>query len=365
MSFTPLPNEISAIGINPEGDESPIPISGIAKTTIQTLAANTQWDSGWMDYFGNTSVRFSLSSDKPGSYAVYYSDDQNTAITFMGNQVNYDPDQVKPFQGALAPKGRFFKFVYMNGPAAQNEFFLEIRFEGVSQPTLRSVGADIGSSNLALVTNGPISATDGSLYGQIGRIGDALKVNVTNSVGTIKIDQTSLDALENINVSVSQASLDALENITVMGTVGINNFPASPSTSTLQTAGNTSLSNIDTDLGTLTDVALTDPTASGSVIAALKGILAQGAATTSNTGLTNTAAANLATTVLNANLSRKGYTINSISGTILIKEGTGASATSYSGRIVTNGYWEGNRDWKGPVTVFSTAAGSIAVVERT
>lgn len=47
-----------------------------------------------------------------------------------------------------------------------------------------------------------------------------------------------------------------------------------------------------------------------------------------------------ATTVLDANANRKGATFFSVSGTILIKLGTGASSTSFTARLVTNGYYE-------------------------
>lgn len=46
------------------------------------------------------------------------------------------------------------------------------------------------------------------------------------------------------------------------------------------------------------------------------------------------------TTVLDANANRKGATFFSVSGTILIKLGTGASSTSFTARLVTNGYYE-------------------------
>lgn len=68
------------------------------------------------------------------------------------------------------------------------------------------------------------------------------------------------------------------------------------------------------------------------------------------------------TTVLAANANRKGATFNSVSGTILLKLGTGASATSYSARLVTNAYYElPNPTYTGVITAIG--AGTLLVTE--
>jgi hypothetical protein len=74
--------------------------------------------------------------------------------------------------------------------------------------------------------------------------------------------------------------------VPVSGSVSVSNFPATQAisaaalplptgaaTSALQTTGNTSLGNIDTNIGAVANAAVTNPASSGSVIALLKGLL--------------------------------------------------------------------------------------------
>lgn len=69
------------------------------------------------------------------------------------------------------------------------------------------------------------------------------------------------------------------------------------------------------------------------------------------------------TTVLAANANRKGAKFTSVTGTILLKYGTGASTSSYTERIVTNGSHElaGPEPYKGVVTAIG--AGTLNVTE--
>lgn len=108
---------------------------------------------------------------------------------------------------------------------------------------------------------------------------------------------------------------------------------------------------INTDQGTISDAQATNSTSSWGEIALLKGIMqrpATGTSTTVTIGAT-------VTTLLAANANRKGATIFSSNGTALILLGSGASASVYSTRIITNGYYEVPFGYTGIITAFTNA----------
>lgn len=135
-------------GENPQGQRVPLPVSGIAASTTNTLGPGETWASDIIQYNGNDAVLFAIQSDVAGSYNVeYYSG--TTKLPFMGNTTNFDPAVTQAFQGALAGKGDGFRLVYTNGPEAQGSFFCEIRFAESIQPTFRSVAVPVSGTNLA------------------------------------------------------------------------------------------------------------------------------------------------------------------------------------------------------------------------
>lgn len=357
-----------AQGRSPQGDSVAIPVAGIAATSQVPLAANASWDTGWLNYQGANSVHFAISSDAPGTYAVMYSLDGTTEALFQPGTVPYIPNVVQPFQGALQRKGRFFRFIYTNGPTAQTAFYCEINFGNAVQPTLRSLGATPADTNLAMVTSSALYAKDGNgSYALITQTGGALNVKVTNPASaTVKIDQTSLDALENITVKVDQTSLDALENITVMGTVGVNNLPADPATGARQATANTSLANIDGDLGAVADAAVNNPASPGSVIALLKGILTKLIGTSSAASQSLVTALVTGNQALPANPNRKNVVIlNQTSAAVGIYYGT--ATTARIARLNSIGmFWEMNPElYTGIITVKAESGTPILEITET
>lgn len=204
--------------------------------------------------------------------------------------------------------------------------------------------------------------------------------------GTITINSipagTNLIGAVNVNNSLNISNFPSVQpisdnngSITVDGTISfsnttinIGNFPASQTISATSlplptgasTSANQSLTNAG--IGAVTDTYITDPTTSASIIALLKGLLYEtpGQATASSTTTINLVA-NTSTTIAAVNTLRKGMSIFSTSGTILILYGTGASTTLYSTRIITNGYCELPFYYSGIVTAYATSASSINV----
>lgn len=135
--------------------------------------------------------------------------------------------------------------------------------------------------------------------------------------------------------------------------VQLNN--PSSATSANQVTGNTAL-------GLPTDTMVTDATASGSIIALLKGILQESVAQASSASFTAyNLTANVATTVA-ASTTGKGRIVSSVSGTILVGVGFTATANNWSYRVVTNGTIEIKPEWAAlSLSLFSTAASTVNV----
>lgn len=144
-------------------------------------------------------------------------------------------------------------------------------------------------------------------------------------------------------------------------------LPAGAATSVLQTTGNASLANIDTDLGSISDAAVTNPANNGSVIAVLKGILGSqiGYSTVATQTTVNASTAGVQALAANANR-KNAFITNTTSVSVSIYYGTSTTA-----RVATltsiGSYWEMNPDlYRGAITVKS-ASGTplLEIVETT
>jgi hypothetical protein len=89
--------------------------------------------------------------------------------------------------------------------------------------------------------------------------------------------------------------------------------------------------------------------------------------TTANSSVTQVPASVTVVTLQAANASRKGLTVANISTSVLyIKLGSGASTSSLTARVASNGYYEVPFGWTGIVTgVWVTANGNAYVTELT
>lgn len=144
----------------------------------------------------------------------------------------------------------------------------------------------------------------------------------------------------------------------VSGSVNVGNFPTTQalpdgaSTSALQSA-------LNSLIGALNNPQATNSTGAWSNIALLKGIL-QRPSNGVTTSITTTAASSV---VLAANANRKGATIFSVSGTILITLGGTSTANAFTARLITNGYYEIPFGYTGAISAMG--AGTISVTELT
>jgi len=193
---------------------------------------------------------------------------------------------------------------------------------------------------------------------------------ISNDVGN-PIPVSGTVAISNPVNTVSVSNFPATQPVS--GTVTISNPTAATDVSTLakESGGNlasilTQLQAINADQGTPSDAAATSVTGSQSEISLLKAIfnlltnLQQRPAT--GTTVSNTTLATT-TTVLAANPLRKGATMFSVTGTILVLLGSGASATVFTARLITNGYYEVPFGYTGIITAIG--AGTLLVTELT
>lgn len=313
---------ISTKGVNPQGSPVSLPVSGQRVVASSTLAANEVWDSGWLSVEGFESVLYVIRSDAPsatGGVTIDYSNDNGTTVIAAGIARTYS-QQPNLFQSALVPKGRFIRLNYKNGSTAQTSFYLEIRLSTATvQNTMSSLNVPTTDTNLASVVKGPIEMKDSAngSYDQVYRTGNSMNVNITGGA-------------------------------------------PSTDTSTLATSANQTT--LNTATGSRTDAAVTDPAASASVIALLKGLLQESVAQASTGSFTAyTLAANVAQTIP-ASGNGKGRIISSVNGTVLVGVGFTATASNWSYRVVTNGTVEIRPEWGAlAVSLFSTTASTVNV----
>lgn len=247
-----------------------------------------------------------------------------------------------------------------------------------------------GSSTAALQTSGNASLT--SIDSKTPSLGQKSMANSSPVVlatdqSALPVTGTFFQATQPVSGTISVSNLPSTQ--AVSGTVNIGNLPTTQAVSGTVTANVTfpatqpvsiaslplptggatsanqsteiaSLNNIDTDLGAPGDTAITDFTANGSVIALLKGVL-RALLPSSTTTVTTVATLATLTPVLAANPLRKAYDAFSFTGTILVKDGANASATSFSRRLITNGESYPPIAYNGVVTAIG--AGTLIITE--
>lgn len=356
------------------------PIGGIAASTTVALAANATWSTPVIYYNGNNNILLVIQTNVAGTYAVEYYMRNGTRVSFMGATTAFIPNSL---QAAIAGKSDGVKITYINGPVAQDSLYIEVGlYNNNIQPTLRTVGNPMSNTNLGLITKGTIEGKDsvtaplyrqvtttsiGSKVGFDVKINDTVNARITNGSvnATIQgtpqvianIDSTKTRLLQNVNVvsSVPVAVTGTFYQSTQPVSLASIPLATGASSSALQTTGNNSL-------GATSDAFVTDPTQSASIIALLKGLLQEtlAPATTGSFQAVNLAA-NVQQTVT-GNSSAKGRLIFSTNGTILIAFGFTATATNYSVRIVTNGFYEVPPLLSLlPISLFSTAAAAVNI----
>lgn len=183
----------------------------------------------------------------------------------------------------------------------------------------------------------------------------AILAKIIAAPSTAALQTTGNTSLNNIDIDLGAAGDSAVTNPASSASV----IAALKGLLTLLTAGNVSLANIDTDFGAAADAQATNSTGSWNSIALLKGILSRPATgtTVSNTTLSTV------TTVLAANTIRKGATFYSVTGTILLLLGSGATASLFTTRLTTNSYYEIPNGYTGIVTAIG--AGTLLSTELT
>lgn len=362
---------IQNTGQSPDGSTHAIPIAGVAASSTTPLAANAKWDSGIQYYNGNESAHFSIQADQVGSYMIEYYKD-GTKINFTGQATPYDPAVVSAFQGALSGKGNAFKLTYTNGSVAQTQFYAEIRFADITQETLRSIGIPMSATNLGssahTVIEGREAGTGNYKQATVTTNGSklGLDVNVLNSTSG---GDTSALAQDATLTGGTQRTIIVNGNNQILGsnanpisvnvinqpstqTVSVNNFPV-----TQPVSGTLSVSNFPATQP-ISATALPLPT--GAATSALQTQLVQRPSTGVTTSVNTTAASSV---ILASNANRKGCTVFSVTGTILINLGATSSSTLFTARLITNGYYEIPFGYTGVISAIG--AGTVTVTELT
>lgn len=324
-------------GEDPNGTPKVLPVGGTVFKTTTPLAANGIITTGWINTAGYGALLYVLRADTnstPNGIAVEYSDN---AITPLPGGAALSYTQInQQIQRALVPKGQYTRLTFTNGGTAQVNFRMEVKLSTtLVQPTEGSMNVPITDSALGMYTVSDIQATDGTAngYDRIHRTGTSLNVHVDNATA-----DTDVSALA---TSTNQTNGNQKAQVT--------NFPAS------QAVTNTALGNAG-------DTAITDPTLSASVVALLKGLVAESIAqATTGTATDVTLAANVAQTIP-ANANGKGRIVSSSSGTTLIGVGFTPTATRWTYRIVPNGTAEISPHWATlPIGLLSTASSTVTV----
>ncbi len=326
-------------GIGAAGTASQIRTDGTAFSTRATLSANGTLQTLWMNCEGFLAVyRISHSNviSATGGIVVEWANDTTNLITPLTLTSAYTtPDTVA--QTSFTVRAKFLRYRYINGATAQGSFFFQIMLSTAATPT--------ASQTLS-------ASVPGTTFVEINKSAVFGRNAVTNSFESVTTQNGRLQ----VQVDSNQTRL--IQGVNVISTP----LPTDAATATAQATGNTRLTNIDTDLGAITDAAVTDPAASASVITALKGLLQK----TPALGTTGTAqdislAANVAQTVA-ASTTRRGIIVSSNSGTINIGLGYTATATRWTYRIVTSGIAEIPVHFSGlSISLFSTAAATATV----
>lgn len=333
-------------GTNPQGQSVTIPVGGSSYVNSEPLEAGASRDTGWISTEGYGSLFYIIRSNRTTSITVEYSDDGVTAF-MAGNALTYGNAHVNmQIQRVLAPKGKYTRLTFTNtgGTTATQRF--EVRLSTtLIQPTETSLNAGLTGTELGLITANVVFADDGNgTYAQVQRTGNALNVQVLNPSSATDVSALAKDA------TVAKDGTDGTGITPPTGGTGIRGW-LSGIFQKLSGTLNVSITNTSIPV---TGFPATQPV-SGTVTTTFQG--SSTATVTTVTTLTTV------TTVLAANPNRKGAKFFSVTGTILLKYGNGATTSNFTERLVTNGTHElaGPEPYKGVITAIG--AGTLNVTE--
>lgn len=353
-----------------------------------------------------------------GGTARAYNEPGKLLQTFVALKDNYF--RIRYQNGSVA-QSTFFFATFLSSTVGQNtmnSIFLPVTPTNVASITKSIVELSNGTdydqvhrtgNSMNVHVDNMGASTDVSLLAKDSTLKDGTqKVQVTNLPGTqpvsgnvgvtgsVEVSNDSGNPLP-VSGSVSVSNLPATQPVS--GSVSVSNFPANQVVSGTVTAnvtfpttqavsGSVSVSNLpatqaisaaalplpsgastsskqdigNAALGSISDLVVLDPTQNASIISLLKGLLSESLAQpSSGSATTYSLTANVATNIP-ANNNGKGRLIYSSSGTILIGFGFTATATLFSVRIITNGFYEVPPLWSNlSISLFSTAASSVNV----
>lgn len=235
-------------------------------------------------------------------------------------------------------------------------------------PTIQPVSGTIEITNdigNAIPVSGSVSVSNFPATQPVsGSVSITGSVEIANDSGNaVPVSAAALPLPTGASTATLQTSgntsLSSIDS-KLSGTIAVS--VSGGSTSAKQDTGNTSLANIDIDLGAAADSYVTDPTASGSIIALLKGLLYEtpGQATV-GTGSSVTVTGST-TQVLASSTTRKGATIfNESGGALFVFLGASASSTLYTTKLSVGGYYEVPYYYTGIITAVSGSTSTVRI----
>lgn len=284
-------------GLTPTGEPKQQPIGGIKYTMTIPLAANGSTSTGWLENDGYGSLLYVIRADQPSATG--------------GVVVEYSDDGINAIPGGGA---------------------LTYSADQVNMQIQRSLVPKANYTRISY-TNG--AAAQGSFRLEVRQSTTLIQP----TEGSLNVPMTN-SALGMYVVADEQltdgTSYDRIGRIGDAKKVHVVN-QSSSTTDVSALAKDTTLTN-----GNQKTQVTNFPTAASSTV------------TTQTTLAT-------VTTVLPANANRKGASFFSVSGTILIKLGSGATTTNFSVRLVTNAMYDLSFPYTGVVTAIG--AGTLNVTE--
>lgn len=384
-------------GNDPQGQAVALPVSGQVYAFKGNINDGESKTTGWFVTSNWDSLGFVFNANKTGYYTIEYSNDENGALFVPMITVQYTEVNQRR-KGAIDQDANWCRITYYNNSGETANLSMRVNQKtGLFQASLETLGAKGAATRLGQWVKSMLHIPDSNgEYGDVERTGNALNVNVINQSqeeqgiakdetlrsGAVRVQivdgnntnrgtqanpiavsptntdyakDTKLDAIlaKLIANPATEATLTALLN-KLNGSVAVtmDNVPNGGSTAALQTA-------LNTLIGAINAAQATNSTGSWSSIALLKGIL-QRPATGTTTSVTTTASSSV---VLAANANRKGASIMSVNGNILVTLGATTTAAAMTVRLVTNGYYEVPFGYTGVISAMG--AGTLSVTELT
>lgn len=229
----------------------------LLNSSTTPLAANGVFTGFSTDLTSYSAVTVNLATDQSGTLSFQFSSNGTNWDQLENQTVTISPaGTTQAFFWSLAVEARYFRVVYTNGPTHQGVFRLQTVYK-----TFPSTGDISALSQTPIAANNALS-TKSVIYGlTTGGGGGYVPTKVTPS-GALSIavgDISGIVGQQTManSVPVVIASNQSAIPVSQSGTWDINNIngtvslPTGASTAALQTAGNASLSSIDTKTPTL------------------------------------------------------------------------------------------------------------------